>query len=180
MDQLIERMLAVSAWLAPDDWASLVIHCVTVTVNVFTVGFHVALLEVGRKTVHVLVVWQNRFGFSPEEVVVPDTNQRKQHRQVFLRCGGGEVFIHRMRAGEQLNKVVEADGEDDRQADSGPQRVTPPTQSQNSNMFAVSIPNSLTAFPLVDSAAKCFATCLLSPAVFRNQSRALWALVMVS
>ena len=73
---------------------------------------------------HVLVVRQNRFGFCPEEVVVPDTDQRQQYRQVFLRRGGGEVFIHRMRAGQQLNEVVEAHGENDGQANRRPQGVT--------------------------------------------------------
>lgn len=123
MDQLVERVLTVGARLAPDDWASLVIHRVAVTVNVLAVGFHVALLEVGRKAVHVLVVRQNRFGFSAEEVVVPDPDQRQQYRQVFLRRGGGEVFVHRVRAGEQLNEIVEADGQNDGQADCRPQRV---------------------------------------------------------
>ncbi|CSC31265.1 Uncharacterised protein [Vibrio cholerae] len=47
-------------------------------------------------------------------------------------------------------------------------------------MLSVSIPNSATALPLVDSAAKCLATCASSPAAFKNQSRAVWALVMVS
>ena len=123
VDQLVEGMLTVGARLAPDDWASLVIHRVAVTVNVFTVGFHVALLEVGCEAVHVLVVRQDRFGFSAEEVVVPDTDQRQQHRQVFLRLGSGEVFIHRVRAGEQLNEVVEAHGQDDGQTDRRPQGV---------------------------------------------------------
>lgn len=36
----------------------------------------------------------------------------------------------------------------------------PPTQSQNLNMFAVSIPNDDTAFEFVDKATKCLATCL--------------------
>lgn len=35
----------------------------------------------------------------------------------------------------------------------------PPTQSQNLNMLAESIPNSTTAFVLVDKATKCFAIC---------------------
>ncbi len=115
VDQLVERMLAVSTRLTPDDWARLVIHCIAVTVNVFTVGFHVALLEVGREAVHILVIRQNRFGFGTEEVVVPDTDQRQQHRQVFLSRSGGEVFVHGVGAVEQLNKVVEAYGQDDRQ-----------------------------------------------------------------
>ena len=34
----------------------------------------------------------------------------------------------------------------------------PPTQSQNPNMFVVSMPNSRTLSALVDTATKCFAT----------------------
>ena len=37
VNQLVERVLTVGARLTPDDWASLVIHRVAVTVNVFTV-----------------------------------------------------------------------------------------------------------------------------------------------
>nr|VXZ89891.1 Uncharacterised protein [Klebsiella pneumoniae] len=83
MDQLVERVLTVGARLTPDDWASLVVYRVAVTVNILTVGLHVALLEVSGKAVHVLVVRQNRFGFRTEEVVVPDADQSQQHRQVF-------------------------------------------------------------------------------------------------
>ncbi|MNL79231.1 hypothetical protein D3C87_2057860 [compost metagenome] len=64
---------------------------------------------------HVLVVRQDRFGFCAEEVVVPDADQRQQHRQVFLSRSGGEVLIHRVRAREQLNEVVVTYGQDDRQ-----------------------------------------------------------------
>ena len=39
----------------------------------------------------------------------------------------------------------------------------PPTQSQNSNMLAVSIPNPVTFSAFVDSATKCFATAFSSP-----------------
>lgn len=124
MDQLIERVLTVSPRLAPDDRASLVIHDVAVTVNVLTVGFHVALLEVSGKAMHVLIVRQNCFGFGAEEIVVPDTNQRQQYRQVFLSRRGREVFVHGVGAGQQLNEVVEADGQNDRQTDGGPQGVT--------------------------------------------------------
>ena len=56
----------------------------------------------------------------------------------------------------------------------------PPTQSQNSNMFSLAMPNSTTAFSLVDRATKCLATWAASPDCCINQSLALWALVMVS
>lgn len=121
MDQLVERMLAVGARLTPDDRAGLVIHRIAVAIDVLAVGFHVALLEVSGKTVHVLIVRQNGFGFGAEEVVVPDTDQRQQHRQVFLRRRFGEVLIHGVRAAQQLLEVVITDGQRDRQTDRRPQ-----------------------------------------------------------
>ena len=55
----------------------------------------------------------------------------------------------------------------------------PPTQSQNSNMWSVSMPNSATAVLLVDTATKCLAmSCSLASR--RNHWRAVLALVMVS
>ncbi len=57
----------------------------------------------------------------------------------------------------------------------------PPTQSQNPNMLAVSMPNSETFPALVETATKCFATAFGSPPrPFSAQSRAVWALVIVS
>ena len=56
----------------------------------------------------------------------------------------------------------------------------PPTQSQISNMLAVSIPKSATRSALVDTATKCLATAASSPTSCRSQSRAVRALVSVS
>ena len=56
----------------------------------------------------------------------------------------------------------------------------PPTQSQNPNMFAVSIPNSETRSALVDTATKWFATASGDPRADTTQSRADVALVRVS
>src|SRR5688572_19728713 len=117
VNQLIERVLTVSARFAPDDRASLVIHRVAVTVNELTVRFHVALLEVSGKTVHVLVVWQDSFGFSAIEIVVPDADQRQQYRQVFLSRRIREVFIHRVSTAQQLFEVIETYRQRDRQTD---------------------------------------------------------------
>ena len=116
VDQLVERVLTVSAWFTPDNRASLVIHNVTVTVNILTVGLHIALLEVRRETVHILVIRQNRLSFRTKEIVVPDANQRQQYRQVFLGRRGGEMLVHRVCARKQFNEVIKADGENNRQA----------------------------------------------------------------
>ena len=57
----------------------------------------------------------------------------------------------------------------------------PPTQSQNSNMFAVSIPNFATSSALVETATKCLATAFSSPpSRASSQARAVAALVIVS
>ena len=56
----------------------------------------------------------------------------------------------------------------------------PPTQSQNSNMFASSMPNLVTSSLLVESATKCLATWAASLAESRNQLLQVVALVMVS
>ena len=48
-------------------------------------------------------------------------------------------------------------------------------------MFAVSMPNSETFSAFVETATKCFATAFASPPrPFSDQSRAVWALVIVS
>src|SRR5258706_5864535 len=56
----------------------------------------------------------------------------------------------------------------------------PPTQSQNSNMFFLSIPKFTTSLSLVERAAKCLAICFSSFAFFRNHCLAVWAFVIVS
>ncbi len=56
----------------------------------------------------------------------------------------------------------------------------PPTQSQNSNMLAGSMPNSRTFSSFVDTATKCRATAASSCSDASSQSRAVCALVSVS
>ena len=56
----------------------------------------------------------------------------------------------------------------------------PPTQSQNSNMFSVSMPNSATFSALVETATKCLATAFGVPSLESSQSRAVRAFVSVS
>ena len=72
VDELIKCMLAIGAGFAPDDWAGLVVNARAVAGDVLAVGLHVALLEIGGKTVHVLVVGQDGHRLGAEEVIVPD------------------------------------------------------------------------------------------------------------
>lgn len=121
VDQLIEGVLAVGTRLTPDDGAGLVVNRLAVAIHVLAVGLHVALLEVGREAVHVLIVRQDGFGLGTVEVVVPQTDQRQQHRHVLLIGGSGEVHVHLEGALQQGFEVFETDGQGDRHADGRPE-----------------------------------------------------------
>src|SRR5829696_3942325 len=56
----------------------------------------------------------------------------------------------------------------------------PPTQSQNSNILFLSIPNFTTSVSFVERATKCLAIFFSSFAFFKNHFLAVCALVMVS
>ena len=72
VDQLIERVLAVGSRLAPDDGAGAVVDALAGAVHALAVRLHVALLEVRREAVEVLVVGQDGVRLRAEEVAVPD------------------------------------------------------------------------------------------------------------
>lgn len=54
MNKLVECVLPVCAWLSPDNWAGLVVAFLTAPGNILPIALHIALLEVGGKSVHVL------------------------------------------------------------------------------------------------------------------------------
>lgn len=124
VDELVERVLAIGAGLAPDDGAAIDVERLAFAVDALAVAFHVALLEVGGEAVHVLVVGKNRDGARAEEIVVPDADEAERHGEIFLRRRVEEVLVHRVRAFEHLDEFVVADAEDDGQADGAPERVT--------------------------------------------------------
>src|SRR3569623_1594603 len=159
MDELIERVLAVSAGLAPDHGTGVVIDYFDVTIDALAVALHVALLEIGGKAMEILIVGQDGVSLGAEEIVVPDTEQRAHHRQILLERRRAEMFIHLVRAGEQFLE---------------------PTHAQKSNILRGSMPKAATACALVESATKCVASAASSLARAKNHVRALWALVRVS
>jgi len=56
-----ESMLAVGAWLTPDNRTSGIINLLAITVSSFAITFHITLLEVSSKAMHILIVWKNCF-----------------------------------------------------------------------------------------------------------------------
>lgn len=54
MYQLIESVLPIRPWLAPNDRARIVSNATAAASNVFAIAFHIPLLKVGGEAVHVL------------------------------------------------------------------------------------------------------------------------------
>lgn len=82
------------------------------------------LLEVCRETVHVLVIGKNGLSLRTKEVVVPNTQDSHNNRQVLVQWGSLEVVIHFMSTAKQFMEVVKANVDGNRQADGRPERVT--------------------------------------------------------
>ena len=79
------------------------------------VALHGQLLEVGRESIQVLFIRQDRDGLGVEEVGVPDGQEAHEHRQVALERGGAEVLVHLMKAVEQGTEVLGSDGQHGRE-----------------------------------------------------------------
>ena len=75
VDQLVERVLAVGAGLAPDDRPGGVVDRGPVAPHRLAVALHVGLLEIGRQAMEMLVVRQDGMALGAEEVAVPDAEQ---------------------------------------------------------------------------------------------------------
>jgi len=94
MDQLIKCMLSVCARFPPDDRAGLVRYSLPFSINIFTVTFHISLLEISSKAVQVLIIGEYSFRFCLEEIIVPDPNQCQYYRYIAFKCCIGEMLIH--------------------------------------------------------------------------------------
>ena len=87
-------VLAVGAGFAPVDRAGLVIDLDPAERHMLAVALHCELLEVGGKTLQILLIRQDRDGLRAEEVRIPDREQRHQHGQILPERRGAEVLVH--------------------------------------------------------------------------------------
>src|ERR1041384_6170124 len=92
MNQLVKRMLAVCAGLAPVDRPGIIGGFVAINGDVLAGALHRQLLQIRWKSLQILLVRQHRDGLSAEEVVVPDGQEAHEHRQIALKRSGAEMF----------------------------------------------------------------------------------------
>src|SRR4029453_18187554 len=110
MDQLVKRMLTVGSRLAPIDGTGIVIDFFAIERHMFAVALHRQLLQISRKALEILLIGQDRHGLCAEEIVVPDSQEAHEHRQIALEGSGAEMFVHLMEASQHAGKVIRRDG----------------------------------------------------------------------
>ena len=71
----------------------------------------------------VLVIGEEKLGLSTVKIVVPDTNDSQDDREVLLQGSLPEVFVHAVSTLEELLEVIISDNESDRQSDGTPKGV---------------------------------------------------------
>src|SRR5215471_8163700 len=79
--QLVEGVLAVRPWLAPDDRPRLIVDGRAIQRHVLAVTLHGQLLQIGRKALEILLVGEDADRLRPEEVVVPDGEGPRSRRR---------------------------------------------------------------------------------------------------
>src|SRR4029077_4808930 len=112
MDQLVKRMLAVGSRLTPVNRARIAEDFASIKCDVFAIALHCELLEISRDSLQVLLVWKDRYCRCAEKVVVPNSQQPHQNRQVALKWGCTEVLVHLVESIQHGAKVIRPDRND--------------------------------------------------------------------
>src|SRR5688572_14203383 len=82
VNELVKSMLTICTRFSPNDRTCLVTHFFSVTVDILAIAFHISLLEISRKTMHVLVIGENCFGIRIEKIPVPYAKHRHNNRYI--------------------------------------------------------------------------------------------------
>src|ERR1700691_4650657 len=109
MNQLIERVLAVGSRLTPVNRTGRISDFRTVECDVLSIALHRQLLQIGWKSLQVLLVRQHGSRLSAEKVGVPDSQKAHQHREVSLERSGAEMLVHLVEAVQHCAEVVRSD-----------------------------------------------------------------------
>ena len=102
-------MLRVGTDLTPDDRAGIVIDPLTVTVDRLAVALHLQLGQIVGDIFQPAIVRQHGMAAGTEKIVVPDPQQRQQHRHILRQRCRAEMLIQRVRPSQELAKAVHPD-----------------------------------------------------------------------
>ena len=77
MDQLIKRMLPISAGFPPNDGPRMIGQSGAIHGNALTIAFHFKLLKIGGQSRQPLIIRQHRAGRIIAHLVMPNPNKRQ-------------------------------------------------------------------------------------------------------
>src|SRR5690349_23473375 len=117
MDELIKGVLPVGARLAPIDGTRIIGDGFPIERHVLAVALHRQLLQIGGKSLQVLLVGKDRDGLSIEEIYIPDGEQAHEHGKVLSKRRLAEVLVHLMTAVEHGQEIVWSNRNHRRKAD---------------------------------------------------------------
>src|SRR4029453_5468994 len=126
MDQLVKRMLAVGSWLAPVNRTGIAGGFASIKCDMFAITLHCELLEISREPLQVLLIRKDGYGRCAKEVVVPNSQEPHENRQVALKGRCAEVVVHLVEAVQHGAKVIRADPHQFRKARPPNHRKAPP------------------------------------------------------
>ena len=123
MDELIERVLAVRAGLAPLDGTGSVSYSLAVLVDALAVRLHIHLLEISGEARKILIVRKDAVALCSVAVMVENTKKRENDGHVALEAGRTEMAVHLVVALQKLLVVIAANGDHKRKTDRRGERV---------------------------------------------------------
>src|SRR6187397_2481120 len=109
MDELIKRMLAISPRFSPIHRTRLIGDPFSFTCHMLAIALHRQLLQIGGKTLEVLVVRKDCHGLRTEEIDIPDGEQTHEGRQIFGNRRGAKVLVDLTTAVEHRMKMIGSD-----------------------------------------------------------------------
>src|SRR6185436_14891921 len=124
MDQLIEGMLAVGSVLAPIDRACRASDLRSIKRHSLPITFHDQLLQISGESFEVLLIRQNGYRLSAEEIVVPDVEESHQDRQIPLERRTVKVFVDLLESIQHFAEMIGPDRNHRRKTDCRVHRVS--------------------------------------------------------
>lgn len=98
MDELVKSMLSICTRFTPNNRPRSVRNSFHILGYRLSITFHIALLKIGGKSVHVLIVRQHGCRFSTEKISIPNAQHCQHNGQIFLQRSRSKMSVHIMGA----------------------------------------------------------------------------------
>ena len=110
VDELVEGMLSVRAWLAPVDDTGVGIDLAAVELDVLAFAFHRELLQVGGEALEVLLIREDSHALGTKKIAIPQPKETVDNGDILIEWSRAKVLIHLMKASQHVADVIRPEG----------------------------------------------------------------------